>query len=105
MRTENYDYLSKSSVGPSSMTFKKSPNKYGYTELKPEEVSYMEKSMASPSRKEWVASDYSGVRKASEDFRDLRNTFDARTNAKLQQAFSKTNNYPNDEQNFTSTKQ
>lgn len=41
MRTDNYDYLSKSSVGPSSMTFKKSPNKYGYSESRPEEIPYM----------------------------------------------------------------
>lgn len=51
MRTDNYDYLSKSSVGPSSMSFKKSPNKYLYSDSKADDVPYMEKSMASPSRK------------------------------------------------------
>lgn len=65
MRTDNYDYLSKSSVGPSSMTFKKSPNKYVYSESRPEEIPYMEKSMTSPSRKEWAPNDYTGVRKVS----------------------------------------
>lgn len=51
MSSYNYDYLSKSAVGGSSFGFKKSPNKYIYQETRPDEIQYLEKSMASPTRK------------------------------------------------------
>lgn len=92
MRTDNYNNLSKSSVG-SSISFKKSPSKFMVSQVRPQDYSYMERSVAYPPNKDWVINGQEAKRKTSDDFKDLRNTFDARTNTKLQQTLYRSTAY------------
>lgn len=50
MRTDNYEYLSKSTVG-STGSYSRSPHHYQSYGHRPEETSYLERSVAYPARK------------------------------------------------------
>lgn len=88
MKNPNTEFLSKSSVG-SPLAFKKSPGKYGLVEAKNEETAFLERSTASTSRKDWANSDYVNVKRIPDEFSNLRQTFDARTNARLAEKFAR----------------
>jgi hypothetical protein len=49
MKQDEYEYLSKSTVG--LLSLKKSPNKYATSDIKPEEYAFLERSAHTPTRK------------------------------------------------------
>ena len=88
MRNNHTEYLSKSSVG-SPLTFKKSPGKYGGYEGRNDETPFLERSTANTTRKDWSNSDYQNIKRIPQDISSLRQTFDARTNARLAEKFAR----------------
>ena len=59
MQNINSEYLSKSTVG-SSLAFRKSPSKFDSTN---DESSYLGRSTANTSRKDWSKPDYQNIKK------------------------------------------
>lgn len=88
MYAENLDYLSRPS--PSSpLLYKKSPPKYNFTEPKFVEPYTLNKSLSHLSTEDWSVNDFQNLKKVADDVGNLRQTFDGRTQSKVQQILSK----------------
>ena len=99
MNENNYTFLSKSTVNTPT-SYNKSPAKYIGDYSSAVTPSITEKSTSS-SWKEWKpSSDYQNVaKKIPQDYSNLRQTFDARTNSKLQEKLTQYKINPNDKNN------
>lgn len=95
MRQYSNDYLSKSSVN-APLGNLRSPGKSKTGDYKADPYSHMDRSLAYPSRKEERPTFHTS-RRGSEEMRELRQTFDSRTNSKLQEVLQKTKAYGEDQ--------
>lgn len=102
MNENNYTFLSKSTVNTPT-TYNKSPAKY-VAEYSPGMTPSNTEKSTSSSWKEWKpSSDYQNVaKKIPQDYSNLRQTFDARTNSKLQEKLTQYKINPNDKNNTDS---